>query len=182
MLRAMRQLPSAVVKFLLPTSRGRRGYCTNSATVSWDRRVRLSADYDSAGQSRSRKYRAIGRSVNPAASYAARGGFVSRVAARLHDGDVHATAAHLLGRELGEPRADTAPLIGGIDADDVDHAHPLMKGVQGDRDETDRLSVSHRDEHVPFLVRARGSHRGSLALLPVGVQAEEDVVAEGILY
>jgi hypothetical protein len=81
-----------------------------------------------------------------------------------------------------EPRADTAPLMGGIDADDVDHAHPLMKGVQGDRDETDRPAVSHRDEYIPFLVRARGSHRGSLALLPVGVQAEEDVVAEGILY
>jgi hypothetical protein len=57
-----------------------------------------------------------------------------------------------------------------------------MKGVQGDRDETDRPAVSHRDEYIPFLVRARGSHRGGLALLPVGVQAEEDVVAEGILY
>ena len=68
-------------------------------------------------------------------------------------------------------------MIVGVDADDVDQAHPLMKGVQGDRDESDRPSVRHRDEHVPLLVRAGGSDRVSLVFLPVCVQAEEDVVA-----
>jgi len=57
------------------------------------------------------------------------------------------------------------------------HAHPLVKGVQGNRDESGRPAVRHGDEHVPFLVRAGGSHRVSLVFLPVWVQAEEDVVA-----
>src|SRR5688572_10359126 len=45
-----------------------------------------------------------------------------------HDG---ATASHVLSRELGKSRADAAPLIARIDADDVDRAHPFVECVQG---------------------------------------------------
>ena len=67
----------------------------------------------------------------------------------------HSTASHVLGRELREPRADAAPLIVGIDADDVDDAHPLMECVQCDGHETDRASVGNGHEDVPFIIRAR---------------------------
>jgi hypothetical protein len=90
---------------------------------------------------------------------------VSRVAAGLHHGDVHATAAHVLSRELGQPRANATPLILRIDPDDVD-TPTLMEGVHGDRDAANRPSVRHRDEHVPFLVGTRRSDRVSLIFLP----------------
>ena len=105
---------------------------------------------------------------------------VSGVAAGLHHGDVHATAAHVLGGELCELRADATPLIVRIDADDVDHAHPLVEGVHADGNETNRLAVRHGDEHIPFLIGAHGSDLVSLACLPVRVQALVDVVAQDL--
>lgn len=77
---------------------------------------------------------------------------MARVAAGLHDGDIHATTAHVFSRESGETRADPASLIVRIDADDVDHAHSFMERVQGNRDEPDRPPICQGDEHVPFLV------------------------------
>jgi hypothetical protein len=52
-----------------------------------------------------------------------------------------------------------------------------MKCVEGDRDKPDWPTARHRDKHIPFFVRARGSNRVSLTHLPVWMQAQEDVIA-----
>jgi hypothetical protein len=130
------------------------------------------------GQPRSRKYRLIGRSVNPASSYAAR---EAGVATGLDHGDVHSLASHVVDRNLSEPRADTAPLLG-IDADDVDHGHAFVEGIQRDGDETDRASVRDGDEDVSVTAHTARSHGRSLVRLPVRVQAEKYVIAENVSH
>src|SRR5688500_18377144 len=103
---------------------------------------------------------------------------MARVAPGLDHGDVHSLASHVLDRSLGEPRADTAPLVLGVDADDVDNAHPFMEGVKCDGDETHRAFVCDGDEDVSVSARTTRAHRRSLVRFPVGVQAEKYVIAE----
>ena len=76
------------------------------------------------------------------------------VAAGLDHSDVHSAAPHVLGREPRQAGADAATLIVGIDADDVDHAHPLMECVQSDGNETDGAPVGDCYEDVAFAIRA----------------------------
>ena len=64
-----------------------------------------------------------------------------RIAARLDDQDVHATPLHVLDGVLSEPGTDAAPLVVGVDADDLDHAHAFVERVQRDFDEPARLPV-----------------------------------------
>jgi hypothetical protein len=103
---------------------------------------------------------------------------VAGIAAGLDHGDVHSLASNVVDRDLSEPGADTAPLILGIDADDVDHAHAFVEGVQRDGDETDRPSVGDRHEDVALFAQAARPDRLGLVSAPVGVQAEEDLVGK----
>src|SRR6476661_4610687 len=74
--------------------------------------------------------------------------------------------------------AEAASLIVGVDADDVDPAHPFVKRVQCDGNERHWAIVHYSDENGPVGVRATRSDSLGLALLPLGVQTEEDFVAE----
>ena len=104
------------------------------------------------------------------------------VAAGLDHGDVHSLASQVVDRNLSEPRADTAPLILRVDADDVDDAHPFVEGVQPDGDETDRAAVHDGHEDVSVTARTTRSHGRSLIRHPVRVQAEKDVIAENVSH
>ena len=65
-----------------------------------------------------------------------------------------------------------------VDPDDVDDTHALVEGVQGDRDETYGNVVDDRDERVPLVTGAALRDRIGLPYLPVGMQAQEDLVAQ----
>ena len=103
---------------------------------------------------------------------------VPGVAACLDDRDVHSVATHVIDRQLRQLRADAASLVVGINADDLDPAHPFVERVQCDGNEGYWAIVHYGDEDVPLGVRATRSDSFGLALLPLGVQAEEDFVAE----
>ena len=103
---------------------------------------------------------------------------VPGVAACLNDRDVHSVATHVIDRQLRQLRADAASLVVGINADDLDPAHPFVERVQCDGNEGYWAIVHYGDEDVPLGVRATRSDSLGLALLPLGVQAEEDFVAE----
>ncbi len=60
----------------------------------------------------------------------------------------------------------------------VDHAHAFVEGVQRDGGEPDRPSVGDRHEDVALLAQAARPDRLGLVGAPVGVQAEEDLIAE----
>src|SRR5512133_485968 len=103
---------------------------------------------------------------------------VAGIAAGFDDHYVHARPLHVLGGVLREPGTDPAPLVVGVDADDLDHAHAFVERVQRDCGEPDRLTGGERHENVALLAQTARLHRLGLVGAPVGVQAEEDLIAE----
>ena len=104
------------------------------------------------------------------------------VTAGLDDGDVHAAAAHVLDRHLGQPQARAAPLMFGIDGDHVDHAHALVEGVERDSDEAHGPAGRNGDEGVVIRVRTTRSDRLGLTGPPVRMQPQEDRVPEDVAH
>src|SRR6188472_3176476 len=97
-------------------------------------------------------------------------GCVARVAARLDNGDVHPMAPHVLRRELRQLRADPPPLIVGVDADDLDDAHPLMERIQGNADETNRASKGDGNEDIKLGIRTTRTDSLCLTRSPVRME------------
>lgn len=105
---------------------------------------------------------------------------MTRVAAGFDDGDVHTPALHEVDGVIREQRADALPLTFGVDGNHVDDAHPSVKRVEGDRDEADRPPVAHGDEYIALLACAGRPDRVGLTAFPVGMQPQEDRVAENV--
>lgn len=107
-------------------------------------------------------------------------GRVARIAAGSQGRDIHSAPTHVVERVSRELRGDASPLEVGIHSDDLDHAHALVEGVEGDGDEPDWSTLRDRDEGVPLVARATHSHLLGLRCLPVGLQAKEDRVAQDV--
>ena len=63
-----------------------------------------------------------------------------------------------------------------IDADDFDHAHPLMELVQRDGYKTDWAPAGDCHEDVTCIICTARSDSVFLVSLPVWMEAQEDVV------
>jgi hypothetical protein len=105
---------------------------------------------------------------------------VAWVPAGLHDRNVHSVAAHVLDRVVGKSRTDSASLVIGVNANDVDPAHSIVKGVQSNRDEPDGTLLCDGDVNMAVSIGATGSDSFGLVGAPVWVQPEKHIVAKDL--
>ena len=98
---------------------------------------------------------------------------VAGVATGLDDGDVHAAAEHVLGGVFREPRGDPAPLVVGIDTDDVDRPMRSWNAFSATEANPTGFPSATATKTSRFSLEQARPDRLGLTSAPVRVQAKK---------